>query len=148
MSPEPVLETWIYGGVRLKDGKRVWSFIDGHGQPWTHQKDQKLHTIGGKFERPMVRALADDGTTTGISFYGEWRYTGEKIDAETRAEMEALDVTSRTRLAAITRDKNDARVKALDEAMEPLLAIAKKLHFGSERDAFVAHVIRRLTSGW
>jgi hypothetical protein len=62
--------------------------------------------------------------------------------------MEALDIAAAASLAARTRDRNDARRKALDDALQPLADIAAKLKFGHERDAFLAYLIRRLTTKW
>lgn len=64
-------------------------------------------------------------------------------DEPTRQQLEALDL-----VAAAARDRNDARRRALDGAIAPLVELAGTLAFGYERDAFCAHVIRRLTARW
>jgi hypothetical protein len=84
-----------------------------------------------------------------VTVYGGACYTGERIDDDqTRREMEALDIAAAATLAAQARDRSDARRKALDDAVEPLAAIARKLKFGHERDAFLAYVIRRIGRDW
>lgn len=99
-------------------------------------------TIGGRYTLTVAR----HGDT--ISVYGEARYTGDHIDDGLRRDMEARDIAAEALLAARARDRNDARHKALDDALEPLVEIAAKLRFGHDRDAFLAHVIRRLTRHW
>jgi hypothetical protein len=73
----------------------------------------------------------------------------EALDIEgRRSEMEALDIAASAILAAQARDSNDARRKALEDAVQPLAEIAARLRFGHERDAFLAYVIRRLAQRW
>ena len=76
------------------------------------------------------------------------RYTGEHVDERTRREMEALDIAAMADLAAKARERNDARRKALDDALQPLVDLAAKVSFGHERDALLAYVIRRITHPW
>ena len=64
----------------------------------------------------------------------------------------ARDLAARARLSALRRERaaakrNDARFD-LDELIEPLRAVAAKLRVGADRGAFLAYVLRRLTSAW
>jgi hypothetical protein len=136
-----VEEVWTFAGRRVAHGKRYYAWHDNSGREMYYAKVKAI-TIGGRYRLTVAR----HGDT--ISVYGKARYTGDQVDDGARREMEALDIAAEAFLAARTRDRNDARRKALDDALEPLVEIAAKLRFGHERDAFLAHVIRRLTSRW
>jgi hypothetical protein len=136
-----VEEIWTFAGRRESDGKRYYAWQDGHGEERYYAKVQ-AHTIGGRYAVLVTR------TGTQVSVYPEARYTGERVDEGTRREMEALDIAAIALLAAQARDRNDARRKALEEAVQPLAEIAAKMRFGHERDAFLAYVIRRLAQRW
>lgn len=133
-----VEEIWTFAGRSESDGKRYYAWQDGHGEERYYAKVQ-AHTIGGKYALLVTR------TGEQVSVYPEARYTGEQVDEGTRREMEALDIAAVALLAAQARDRNDARRKALEDAVQPLAEIAAKLRFGHERDAFLAYVIRRLS---
>lgn len=137
-------EVWTYAGRREHKGKRFFAWHDLHGAKRFFSKLPGL-TVGGRYTVSVSRS--DDNKK--VTVYGEAQYIGDRIDDEqARREMEALDAAAAASLAAHTRDRNDARRKALDDAVEPLAAIARKLAFGHERDAFLAHVIRRITRDW
>ena len=136
-----VEEVWTFAGRRESDGKRYYAWQDGHGQERYYAK-VPANTVGGKYAVLVTR----DGER--VSVYPEPRYTGDRVDEGTRREMEALDIAASALLAAQARDRNDARRKALDDAVQPLAEIAAKLRFGHERDAFLAYVIRRLSQRW
>jgi hypothetical protein len=132
---------WTYAGRRILGGKRSYAWQDAQGQEMYFKKTT-AHTIGGRYTVSVER----EGDRVSIS--STPRYTGQQVDAETHREMEALDIAAAATLAAQARDRNDARRKALDDAIQPLADIAGKLTFGNERDAFLAYVIRRLAREW
>jgi hypothetical protein len=134
-------EVWTFAGRRALGGKRYYAFHDAAGRERYYAKVKAL-TVGGRYAVTAAR----DGDR--VSVYGEPRYTGDRVDERTRRQMEALDLTAEAALAAQARDRSDARRKALDDAMQPLVEIAATLRFGHERDAFLAYVIRRLTHPW
>jgi hypothetical protein len=134
-------EIWTYAGRRESSGKRYFAWQDGQGEQRYYGKVSAA-TVGGKYALMVTR----DGER--VSVYPEPRYTGVRVDEATRREMEALDIAAAAILAAQARDRNDSRRKALEDAIAPLAEIAAKLRFGHERDAFLAHVIRRLSGRW
>ena len=134
-------EIWTYAGRRESGGKRYYAWQDNAGQERWYAK-VSAGTVGGRYALMVTR----DGKH--VSVYPEPRYTSDRVDEATRREMEALDIAAAAILAAQVRDRNDARRKALDDAVTPLAEIAAKLKFGHERDAFLAYVIRRLTKPW
>jgi hypothetical protein len=134
-------EMWTFAGRRESDGKRYYAWQDGHGRERYYAK-VPANTVGGRYALLVTR----DGER--VSVYPVARYTGDRVDEGTRREMEALDIAASALLAAQARDRNDARRKALEDAVQPLAEIAVKLRFGHERDAFLAYVIRRLAQRW
>ncbi len=140
-SAERTEEVWTYAGRRVFKGKRFYAWQDPHRRERYYAKLPAV-TIGGRYTVTVAR----EGDT--VSAYGEAHYTGVSVDDRTRREMEALDIAATAILAAQVRERNDARRKALDDAVQPLADIAAKLKFGNERDAFLAYVIRRLTHEW
>lgn len=139
---ERVEEVWTYAGRREHKGKRFYVWQDAHGHERYYAK-LPAATVGGRYTITVTRGSEK------VTVYGGACYTGERIDDDqTRREMEALDIAAAATLAAQARDRSDARRKALDDAVEPLAAIARKLKFGHERDAFLAYVIRRIGRDW
>jgi hypothetical protein len=136
-----VEEIWTYAGRRVLHGKRYHAWQDGTGRERYYAKSS-ASMIGGRYTVSVGR----EGDH--LSMYGEPRYTGQYLDAQTRREMEALDIAALAVLAAQARERRDARQKALDDALQPLVDLAAKVSFGHERDALLAYVIRRLTRPW
>jgi hypothetical protein len=134
-------EVWTYAGRRESNGKRYYAWQDGQGQERYYAK-VAAGVVGGKYVLMVTR----DGER--VSVYPEPRYTGDRVDQAIRREMEALDIAATAVLAAQALDRNDARRKALDDAVKPLAEVAAKLRIGHERDAFLAYVIRRLSGRW
>ena len=134
-------EIWTYAGRREHKSKRYFAWQDSHGAERYYAK-VSAGTVGGKYALIVTRDRDRVLVTPDL------RYTGERVDEPTRREMEALDIAATALLAAQARDRNDARRKALEDAIAPLAEIAAKLNFGHERDAFLAYVIRRLSQRW
>ncbi len=134
-------EVWTYAGRRDLNGKKYHAWQDRHGHELYYAKVPAI-TIGGRYTVSVTR---EGGK---VFVHGEPRYIGQQVDEGTRREMEALDIAAAASLAAKARDRNDARRKALDDALQPLADIAAKLKFGHERDAFLAYVIRRISHTW
>jgi hypothetical protein len=135
-------EVWTYAGRREYKGRRFYVWRDPHGHERYYPK-LPAATIGGQYTITVSRHAKK------VTVYGKARYTGDRIDDDQICrDMEALDIAAAATLAAQARDRSDARRKALDDAIEPLAAIARKLSFGHERDAFLAYVIRRIGRDW
>jgi hypothetical protein len=135
---EPTDEVWTYAGRREANGKRYYLWQDADGVQRYYAK-LPGGTVGGRYTVTVTREAKH------VVVSGEARYTGQQADEGTRREMEALDIAAAAMLAAQARDRNDARRKALEDAVAPLADIAAKLKFGHERDAFLAYVIRRIS---
>lgn len=140
--PEPAPELWTYGGVRAgKDGKRVYAWIDpGGDELWFGRV--RAAAIGSQY---MVSVTRRENTVT---VHGTPEYVGPDSDPGTRRALWAADAAAQARLAALRAERSDARRNALDEAIAPLLDIARPLRTGADRDALAAYVIRKLHQAW
>lgn len=138
---DAVQETWTYLGQRAQQGKRFYCWADGEGdERWYSKMPASL--VGGRYTLDVVR----DGERVQV-YAKSVEYTGERLDQDARAGAEAAHAAAGVLLAAKTLERRHARDSALEDALEPLQRIARTLPTGPERDAFVAHVIRRLTWG-
>jgi hypothetical protein len=139
--PAYTAEVWTYLGIRVsaKD-KRMHGWRDPGGRELWYS-DKGSFVIGGRYDVEVNRA--DDRCTRRTP-----SYAGEYIGQEERAGLEALDLAARLRLAGLVRERRDMGASALDEAIEPLLAVARTLRAGADRDALAAYVIRRLHTAW
>lgn len=137
-------ERWVYGGIRVLHDKRVHAWIDPTGR-------ELLYTFprGGSWAigSCYTASVARDGPKT--TLHGTPAYTGDRHDDEQlRRQLWAQDTAARAQLARLAQERNEARRNAIDEAVEPLLAVARTLKTGPDRDAFIAYVLRRLATAW
>lgn len=134
-------ETWTYGGVRvLRDGKRAHAWVDPSGEELLYQKIGRRAAVGYLYEATVER----DGDH--ITLHGQPRSIGEQTDAETRLRLRAADSAATTRLATLARERKEGAEDALNEALAPLVKLARGCRTGAERDALIATVLRRMQS--
>lgn len=140
------IQEWVYAGRRLNSkGKPVdaWVTEAGKGKQVHFGAGTKLSThIIGALYRAKVEVEGDTMTLYGVPTFVEGMHAPEAD----RREWTALDSVTNTKLAAERRERNAAKVEALDEALKPLVEIAKTLRSRADQDAFLATVIRRLTT--
>lgn len=136
-----VIETWTYAGVRERNGKRWYAWVDADGEEMLWGK-LKAGVIGGRYEVPVTRDGEHVSALLSIS------YVDMTADSVTVAGYTARAVAASTRLSQLARERSDAKRNALDEAMAPLIAVARTLRTGPEREALIAHVIRKISAAW
>jgi len=84
-------ERWLYGGVRVLDGKRVHAWIDPSGEELLYTfKRASSWAIGSYYTAAVSR---QDATTR---LHGSPTSTGEQADPELRRHLWAQDTTART----------------------------------------------------
>ncbi|GAA0911553.1 hypothetical protein [Virgisporangium aurantiacum] len=139
-----VPERWVYGGIRVLDGKRVHAWIDPSGREllYSHKRGRTTWAIGSLYTAEVSR---HDGTTR---LHNKPTYTGEQTDDVLRRRLRAADTAARAQLARLAQERNDARSNAIDDALDPVLAVARTLKSGPDRDAFTAYLLRRILSAW
>ena len=143
-APEPVTETWTYGGIRAdKDGKKWHAWVDPAGEEHWFARTGSRMAIGSCYTAHVTRR--DDG---GISLHGTPEYAGSQADGETRAALWTAHTLAQTQIEALRAERDAARRSALDEAIAPLLELAAPLRTGAQRDALAAYVIRKLHNAW
>lgn len=151
-TPDQAEEFWLYAERRLgRAGKRIDAWVpgeDGTAQPLFYAVDKGPAPVVGALYRVTVTRDGDE-----CVLHGRPEFSRSQVaDLDTRVEWAARDMAARARLSALRRERaaakrNDAR-NDLDELIEPLRVVAAKLRVGADRDAFLAYVLRRLTSAW
>lgn len=142
--PQPVEEIWLFAGLRrLSDGSYGHAWLDNSGQGETLLYKAKGSYIEGSLYRVMVSRTDDN-----VRMHGTPRYHDRCEDEQLRAQVEAAHHAAKTQQAHDRMERNDARNKAMDGAIEPLVDIARELRTQFDKDAFLAYVIRRIHNAW
>lgn len=158
--PEPTEEIWAYGGLRLgaKDGKPYHAWVPDRGRVddvddlWYPAKNRGDRFIVGALYRATVRRRPREGgaagemTTTLIST--PIFEAGSVEDRKRRAVWEATDAAAKARQARARAERKAGTDSALDDALAPLVKIARTMRTNADRDAFAALVLRRLSREW
>jgi hypothetical protein len=143
-APEPVTETWTYGGIRAdKDGKKWHAWIDPAGEEHWFARTGSRMAVGSRYTAQVTRR--DDGA---ITLHGTPEYAGSQAGGETRAALWTAHTLAQTRSESLRAERDAARRNALDEAIAPLLELAAPLRTGAQRDALAAYVLRKLHNAW
>jgi hypothetical protein len=138
-----VQETWTYGGVRVgARHTRVHAWIDPAGEELWFPKAGAHAAVGSRYTVSVRRSA---GTT---SIIGVPEYAGRSPDDGLRQRLWAAHTAATTWLQMIRDQRNDAKHSALDQAIAPLLDLARTLRTSAERDALAAYVIRKLHTTW
>jgi len=144
MNPiEPAEEIWVFGGSRVdRAGRRVhaWLAADLDDELWF--KARGSYAPGSQYR---VRVTRDDNGT--ITMHGVPVYLGRHGDDAVRVALDARHRAAETRLRLAALERNDKRHSALDAAIEPLADLIRSAPM-ADRDAILAHVLRRLSRAW
>jgi hypothetical protein len=133
-APEPAAETWTYGGIRAgKDGKRRHAWLDPGGEELLFASAGGRPAIGSLYTARVTRG--DDG----ITLHGTPEYTGSQAGPAAHQALWTAPTLAQTRLETL---------RALDEALAPLLELAAPLRTGAQRDALAAYVLRKIHEAW
>lgn len=137
-------ETWVYAGRRVgKGNKQAYAWIDPTGKELWYGQGFQGTVIGGRYDVQVDRASAN------TSVFGKPSYVGRTfIEDQRLVEWQAKHEAANALLAAASRERSDAKRNALDGALAPLMDVARSLRTQSEKDAFIAHVIRKLNAAW
>jgi hypothetical protein len=140
--PTPHEEQWAYSGVRELAGKRVlaWLTEAGTGR-------ELLYTMKGTFVVGEIYRASVTRTPEGKTIlHGSPRYAGDgRVEPEVARLLRAEHHTATTRLSLARMERSAARRDELDEALQPLRAIAARLSSRADRAAFLAYVVAELS---
>lgn len=135
-------ESLVYLGVRV-DGKgrrtHAWE-VGGSEKLWD---DTGEFVVGGMY---TGRIKHEGGSTIRR---GTPRYKGYKSETHDLARLDAMHHAARAALTA--KRVENAAIKGpdeLDELLEPIVEIMKKIRTGPERDYVIAYVLRKLYGAW
>jgi hypothetical protein len=146
MDQGPVDETWIFGGSRVVNGKKLHAWLpvgsgnDVEDELWFDAAGTHA-VVGSEYAVRVTR------TTAKTTRHGTPEYRSRHADDETRAILEARHRAAETRLRLLALERNDKRTSALDAALEPLCAIIKATP-APDRNAFMTYVTTKLARSW
>jgi hypothetical protein len=139
--PERTEETWTCAGVRVGgSGKRVMCWVRPDGKIVSLFSKRGSNAIGGRYAFKVT--YGPDGELTGI--WGPLHYVDRDPDNEKIAGWRAQEVAAEAHFAREAAERKAKSEDPLDEALAPLVEIARTLRTGAARDAFAAHIIRRV----
>ena len=144
--PETTEEIWLFTGSRRgRSGKRIHGWLPQPDNDLDHELyfSAKGHRAVGSEYTVQVRRHPDGAVT----MYGSPVYHGRHDNDTLRARVEARHRAAETELRREQLERSDKRASALNEALEPLVTLSEELR-ATERDAFLAFVIRRITRPW
>lgn len=140
--PEPQIDQWLYAGIRVaRDGTKNYVWISPDGRERWFGKGSASHVIGGTY---TVHVTYNDESKS-CTRHGDPEFAERPDRGDERvAEWEAADRIARTRLARKSQERNAAKQSKLNEAIEPLEAIAATFTSTTDLDALSAFVLRRI----
>jgi hypothetical protein len=142
--PGATTKRWIFGGIRVLDGKRIHAWIDPAGRELLYAHTRSVsRSIGCYHTAQVVRA----GSSTSLCGAPTYAADGYAPD-EQRQQLWAKDTAARARLADLNQERKAAQRNAVDEALRPLIAAPRSLKTSADRDAFIAYVMRQLIGSW
>jgi hypothetical protein len=147
-NPDPTIERWVYGGLRLGSGDHkcyAWT-VEGAGEDllFRHKRTGSW-VFGGSY---IVTVTRDDAKIY-LHDPRSARFAGRIDDAIERARLEAADLATRTHLAAVAFERKAKTDPALDEALAPLLAIAARLPNQMQVRALIGYATEKIhASRW
>lgn len=146
MADERVTRRLVYGGQRLTGTKSAHGWyevddFDGNGYLWDKLKGV---SIGGIY---TVESPAED--PVGSVFTGTLQYTREKIDdLDTIARWQAVDADVKATLGRQAAERKHGKSTELDEALEPLLRMAREARTRHEARALATLASERITEAY
>jgi len=143
--PEPIEERWVFGGSRIgTGGKRIHAWV-----PEGTAVEDAVFFSPSKGMSPAVGSIyAVQVRRVGkrVTRFGDPVYLKRSDDEALRGELELAHRLAEVELSRRKQEANDKRATALDEAMAPLLELARTVS-PFDRDAFLVMVIRRVEAG-
>jgi hypothetical protein len=147
-TPQPSEEFWLYAGRRPgRCGQPVDASVpnqDGTGDVVLYPTGRGPGAVIGALYPVWVDCHDPGATIRGTPQV----HRGKVARTELRVQWAARDIATHTRMSAQRWERTAARHNDLDELTEPLRQVAGKLRTGADRDAFIAHILRRLISTW
>lgn len=140
---EKPIEQWTYAGMRVSsDGKRCSGWLDSTDEIRLYAEPTSSFVLGGIYDVVITQTGLRRGTP---------KYTGRRLAFDDPllstwrvAQLDAEQVLARN--ARERKDKNGT--DALEEAMQPLIALAKSCRTEAQRAALIADVIYRMNTSW
>jgi hypothetical protein len=144
--PGPHEETWLFAGSRLgRGGKRIHAWLPQPDDDLDHElcyQPRGNPVVGSEYTAKVTRGPAEQ-----VTIHGRPAYRGRHANEELRARVEVRHRAAETVLRRQQMERSDKRASALDAALEPLVQLSSELR-ATDRDAFLAYAIRKITRPW
>lgn len=138
-------ELWTYGGLRVgRGGKRYHAWRPPERTP---ENLGLFATLRGSYVVGSVYEARVEREDDGITVIGQPQWQQQSENPELRAELEVAHRAARTTLDRRALESRAKRNSALDEAIAPLVELARKRP-SNQRDAFATYVLRKLHRVW
>lgn len=139
---EPTEEVWVYAGARWSRNQLVHSWQPPTGPELYYGPKMKGTVVGAEYTVRVVR----EGTKT--SLYGQPVYRTASQTQELADKYHATDQAARIQHRMYLIEKNDAKQAdlSLEAKIIPLRRQYRNLSTNAERDAFLALIMRKVTS--
>lgn len=131
--PEERQEEWVYLGQERNEGIYLWRDPEG---VTLRYKRLKARVFGGIYRIAVTRREEKILVNPDVSFTGKM--------ADDAAAIQAKALASEVQLKTIRLERNTSRTQDLDEALEPLLDIVRKLKNYGDRAAILEYITRKV----
>jgi hypothetical protein len=139
---EPIEERWAYGGIRVLHAERMHAWLpdSGDGEQLLFRPVKGSYTVGLVYRVFVIRA---DGR---VVMHGWPSYVNRRVERDLAALLRAERYAAQARLALARMKPPPLGRIALDEAIEPVRAIARGLTSRADRTALLGYVVAELSS--
>lgn len=147
--PPAVAETWMFCGTRIKGkGTRYHAWLplpadDLSGEMLFDPDKGSSYAVGSEY---AVMVRRDSEHVWKVGNPGP-RYLGRHENEGLRALAEARHKAIEAVIRVKRMEGADKRDSALEDALEPLVKLSAGIHY-TERTAFLAYVIQKITKPW
>lgn len=135
-------ERWAYGGLRVHQGSRVHAWLTNEGDG-----EELLYAMKGNYAVGEIYRATVSRTAEHVTLHGVPHYAGDgRVDSDLAARLRGVHEAAHTRLALARMERQARKHNELDEVLEPLRTIVRQLPTRADRAAFIAIVLRELST--
>ena len=141
---EPTVEWWAYGGIRMLHAERLvaWLTDSGNGEELLFLPVRR----SGSFTVGLIYRVSVSRPEGRIRMHGSPDKAHGRVEPTLAALLRAEHHAAQARLALMRMKPPPLGHIALDEAIEPIRAIARGLPSRADRTALLAYVVAEASS--
>jgi hypothetical protein len=152
-APEPDEERWLFCGTRLErqtTGKRYHAWLPLNDALAPAQAEYDLYLFkprGSPSVGCVYRVKVSHDGPSRLTKHGLPVFDGRHPDAELRGRVEAAHRAAEVHVRIASMESKAREATVLNDHLKPLARYSQSLR-ADDRDAFLAYVIRKLTTPW